>query len=99
MDLTAKIALVTGGSRGVGRAICLRLADAGATVVVNYHQPEKPEFGRDNLADAREVVEIIEAGGGKAIAVEADIADRAAVEGMVTETVERQGGLDILVNN
>jgi L-rhamnose 1-dehydrogenase len=99
MDLTAKVALVTGGSRGIGRAICLRLANAGAAVAVNYHQPEMPEFGHDNLADAREVVGTIEAGGRIAIAVEGDVADRAAVERMVAETVERLGGLDILVNN
>jgi L-rhamnose 1-dehydrogenase len=99
MELTAKVALVTGGSRGIGRAICLGLADAGAAVAVNYHQPETPEFGRDNLADAREVVGTIEAAGGKAIAIEADVADRAAVERMIGETVDRLGGLDILVNN
>ena len=98
-DLTGKVALVTGGSRGIGRAICLRLAEAGAAVAVNYHRPETPEFGRNNLADAHEVVGTIEAGGGKAIAVEADVSDKAAVERMVAETVERFGGLDILVNN
>jgi L-rhamnose 1-dehydrogenase len=99
MDLTAKVALVTGGSRGIGRAICLGLAEAGATVAVNYHQPELPEFGRDNVVDALEVVETIEVAGGKATAVEADVADRVAVERMIAETVERLGGLDILVNN
>src|SRR4051794_12505235 len=99
MDLSAKVALITGGSRGIGRAICLGLAEAGAAVAVNYHQPETPEFGRDNVADAREVVETIGAAGGEAISVEADVADRAAVERMIGETVERLGGLDILVNN
>jgi L-rhamnose 1-dehydrogenase len=99
MDLTAKVALVTGGSRGIGRAICLGLADAGAAVAVNYHQPEAPEFGRDNFADAREVVATIEARDGKAIAIEADVADRAAVERMIGATVDQLGGLDILVNN
>jgi L-rhamnose 1-dehydrogenase len=99
MDLTAKVALVTGGSRGIGRAICLRLAEAGAAVAVNYHQPATPEFGRDNLADAQELVASIEAAGGTATTVEADVADKAAVERMIAETVEQFGGLDILVNN
>ena len=98
-DLTGKVALVTGGSRGIGRAICVRLAEAGAAVAVNYHRPEMPEFGRNNLADAREVVGTIEAAGGEAIAVEANVAQQAAVVQMVAEAVERLGGLDILVNN
>jgi L-rhamnose 1-dehydrogenase len=99
VDLTSKVALVTGGSRGIGRAICLRLAEAGAAVAVNFHRPNTPEFGRDNLADAHEVVESIKASGGKAITVEADVADPAAVERMVAETAGQLGALDILVNN
>jgi L-rhamnose 1-dehydrogenase len=99
MDLTSKVALVSGGSRGIGRAICLRLAEAGAAVAVNFHRPNTPEFGRDNLADAQEVVETIKASGGKAITVEADVADPAAVERMVAETAGQLGALDILVNN
>src|SRR5687768_4885391 len=95
-ELTGKVALVTGGSRGIGRAICLRLAEAGAAVAVNFHRPSEPEFGRDNVADADEVVATIEAAGGRAIAVEADVAVKAAVERMVAETVARFGGLDIL---
>src|SRR5688572_20474788 len=98
-DLTGKTALVTGGSRGIGRAICLRLAEAGASVAVNYHRPPQAEFGRDNVADAAEVVSTIEATGGRAVAVEADVSDKAAVERMVAETVAAFGGLDILVNN
>lgn len=98
-DLSGKVALVTGGSRGIGRAICLRLAEAGAAVAVNYHRPAVAEFGRDNAADAEEVVRTIGAGGRTAIAVEADVSHKDAVARMVAETVERLGGLDILVNN
>src|SRR5215211_3135613 len=99
MDLTGKTALVTGGSRGIGRALCLGLAKAGAAVAVNYHLPPVAEFGRDNLADAREVVGAIEAEGGRAIPVAGDVADKADVERMIREVVDRLGGLDVLVNN
>lgn len=98
-DLTGKVALVTGGSRGIGRAICLRLAEAGAAVAVNYHKPAEAEFGRDNVADAQEVVQTISDAGGKAIAVAADVSQKAAVRHMVDEVVDQLGGIDILVNN
>ena len=65
----------------------MRLAEAGAAVAVNYHRPARTEFGRDNVADAAEVVGTIEAAGGRATAVEADVADKAAVERMVGKTV------------
>ena len=87
-DLTGKTALVTGGSRGIGRAICRRLAEAGAAVAVNYHQTEPADL-----------IGEIEAAGGRAVAVTADVADKAQVEAMIGAVVDRLGGLDVLVNN
>jgi L-rhamnose 1-dehydrogenase len=98
-DLTGKTAIVTGASRGIGRGIALRLAEAGASVVVNYHDPGEAELGRNNLEDAAEVVGTIAASGGTAVAIEADVADQAAVERLVRETADAFGGVDILVNN
>src|SRR5215207_1985569 len=92
-DLTGKVALVTGGSRGIGRGICLRLAEAGAKVVVNAHSIES----RDENAAA--VVAAIEAKGGDAIAVAADVSVKTEVEAMIAKTVASFGSLDILVNN
>jgi L-rhamnose 1-dehydrogenase len=88
MNLSGKSALVTGGSRGIGRAIVARLARAGAAVAVNYHATEPTDL-----------VEAIAADGGRALAVQADVSDKAEVEGMVGAVVEAFGGLDILVNN
>ncbi len=98
-DLTGKVAIVTGGSRGIGRGIALRLAEAGAKVVVNYHDPGELELGRNNVADATEVLETITAAGGEAIAIEADVSSQPDVERLVAETVRAYGALDILVNN
>ncbi len=89
-DLEGKAALVTGGSRGIGRAICLELGRRGARVAVNYNS---------NAALAEEVVAIIAAAGGEAFAVQGDVAEPDAAAAMVKATVERFGGLDILVNN
>ncbi|TXC71295.1 SDR family oxidoreductase [Sphingomonas ginsenosidivorax] len=89
-DLTGKRALVTGGSRGIGAAIAVALAKAGADVAISY----------ERAADrAREVVERIEATGRRGIAIQASAADPEAIEAMVAQAAEAFGGLDILVNN
>ena len=90
MSLQAKCALVTGGSRGIGRAVCLELARQGARVAVNY---------AGNAAAAEETVKACEALGAEAFAIQADVADAAACEAMVKEVLTRFGRLDILVNN
>ena len=97
--LKGRRALVTGASRGIGRGIALRLAAAGADVAVNYHVPPEAEFDRDNAADATAVVAEIEATGRRALAVDADVSDGAAVGAMVDRVVTGLGGLDILVNS
>jgi len=88
--LDGQVALVTGASRGIGRATALALARAGATVVVNYHSREEA---------AAEVTQAIAAIGGHAVASRADVTDPAAVAGMVEETLTSFGRVDILVNN
>lgn len=88
--LTGKVALVTGGSRGIGRAICLALAAQGARVVVNY---------AGSQGAAEETVALIKQNGGEAIAVQGDVASFADAEKMVAATVETFGRIDILVNN
>lgn len=90
VDLSGRVALVTGGSRGIGRAIALKLADCGADVAVNYASSE---------AAAAETVQSIEALGRKAVAVQADVREEAAVKAMVAQVVAQLGGLHILVNN
>lgn len=89
-DLTGKRALVTGASRGIGAGIATALADRGADVVITYLKSHDL---------AAEVVRSIEAKGRRALAVQADSGDPAAVSRSVTETVQAFGGLDILVNN
>ena len=89
-ELEGRVALVTGASRNIGRAIALALADAGATVVVN---------ARASLDEARAVVKEIEAAGGKAVVGLADVTDEQAVNTMVKSAVANLGRLDILVNN
>lgn len=89
-DLTGKVAIVTGGSRGIGRSAAEALAAQGAHVVVSYVRGE---------AEARAVVEAIQAKGGKAEAIGFDVADMAAAEAAVAEAAKRIGRLDILVAN
>jgi 3-oxoacyl-[acyl-carrier protein] reductase len=88
--LDGRIALVTGGSRGIGRACCEALAEQGATVVVNYVKGE---------AAAREVAEAIGAVGGKADVAGFDVADSKAVDAAVDVLVKRHGKIDVLVAN
>lgn len=88
--LAGKVALVTGGSRGIGAAIALRLAAAGAAVAITYVKGSER---------AEAVVREIEAGGGRGLAIQADSADEAAVRGAVEATVRELGAIDVLVNN
>ena len=90
MKLAKKVALVTGGSRSIGRAIALGLAREGADVAVNYVS---------NTEEAQSTVRDIEALGRQALAVKADTSKRAEVEAMVNDVWERFGQIDILVNN
>jgi 3-oxoacyl-[acyl-carrier protein] reductase len=90
MDLSGKVALVTGGSRGIGRATALALARAGADVVVNYVR---------NHEAAREVVQSIQALGKRAVAVQANVGVPAEVEALFAKADEAFGPLSILVNN
>jgi 3-oxoacyl-[acyl-carrier protein] reductase len=90
MDLTDKVVLVTGGSRGLGRAIALRCASQGADVVVNY------ATGREK---AEEVAEAVRATGRRSRAIGAKVDDYARVQAMAKEVVDEFGRIDVLVNN
>src|SRR3954447_16911783 len=89
-DLTGRVALVTGASRGIGREIAKALAAAGAHVVVNYRAAA-------DQADA--VVRGIEAAGGTALALQADISDSRRAADLVRQTEDRVGSISVLVNN
>jgi 3-oxoacyl-[acyl-carrier protein] reductase len=89
-DLTGKAALVTGGSRGIGREICTRLAEHGAAVAINYNKSK---------AEAEDLRDKIVAAGGKAVVIQADVRIPEDTERLVDEAVERLGRLDVLVNN
>ncbi len=88
--LAKKVALITGGSRGIGAAIAKRLAADGASIVITYAK---------DASAASNVVNEIQQGGGKAIAVQADAADAEAVKDAVEKAVATFGRLDVLVNN
>lgn len=90
MNLTDQVAIVTGGSRGIGRAVCLELARLGASVVLCY---------AGSAASAAETAAQCEALGGKALALQCDVADEAQVQAMIGQTLEQFGRIDILVNN
>lgn len=89
MKLEGKVALITGGAQGIGRAIALILARQGARVVISDV----------NLEKAQETCREIESAGGQALAIEGNVADAKAAENMVERAVEKFGALDILVNN
>ncbi len=90
MLLDGRVLLVTGGAKGIGRAIALRASSEGAKVVVNYLSSEQA---------SGEVISAIQASGGQAFACRADVSDFSQVESMVEEVTSRYGSLDILVNN
>jgi 3-oxoacyl-[acyl-carrier protein] reductase len=90
VDLSGKVAIVTGSSRGIGRAIALALAKDGANIVVN---------AASNITKAREVAKEIESMGREALGVVADVSKKEHVESMVEQTLKRFGKIDILVNN
>lgn len=90
VDLSGKVALVTGAGRGIGRAVALKLGAAGAKVAVNYNSSE---------AAAQEVVGAIASDGGEARAVKADVSNSGEVDAMVSGLVKEWGRIDILVNN
>jgi 3-oxoacyl-[acyl-carrier protein] reductase len=90
MSLAGQVAIVTGASRGIGRAVALELARQGASVLVNYQR---------NAAAAEDVVAAITADGGRALPCMADVTDEAAVAAMIKSCIERWGRLDLLVNN
>ncbi|MGO4330333.1 SDR family oxidoreductase [Cupriavidus sp. 2TAF22] len=89
-SLSGKVAFVTGGARGIGAAVVRRLARDGATVAFTY---------QSSAAAASELVASIEAAGGRALAIRADVADPASLSGAINDAAHRLGKIDILVNN
>jgi dehydrogenase/reductase SDR family protein 4 len=90
-SLKGKVALITGGSRGIGRAIALAFAEAGANLVVSSRNKRPPELEK--------VVEEIQAKGGKALAIPAHVGKKEDVQNVVQKTLKEYGRIDILVNN
>ncbi|MFJ8267261.1 3-oxoacyl-ACP reductase [Peribacillus asahii] len=89
-ELTNKVAIVTGGSRGIGAAIAMELAKNGAKVVINYNR---------SAGSAEQVIESIKKIGGEAYAVQADVSNSEESENLIKETINHFGRLDILINN
>ena len=89
-QLKDRVAIVTGASRGIGRAIAIALATEGAKVVVNYAA---------SSGAAEEVVAAITEGGGEAIAIQADVSKIEQIDALVSQTIEKFGRIDVLVNN
>ncbi|MCU0514706.1 MAG: 3-oxoacyl-[acyl-carrier-protein] reductase [Anaerolineae bacterium] len=89
-DFKGQIAIVTGASRGIGKAVALALGRQGATVIVNYHQ---------NSAAAAEVIAAVQAAGGNGQALQADVSDADQVDALFKAVVKDYGQVDILVNN
>src|SRR5258708_19851273 len=90
VTLNSRVALVTGGSRGIGRAIAVSLAEAGASIAVNY---------RDKAAEARNVAETIRGAGGRAMAIGADVSQATEVAAMIAAVERELGPVDVLINN
>jgi NAD(P)-dependent dehydrogenase (short-subunit alcohol dehydrogenase family) len=90
LDFRGKVVVVTGASSGIGAGIAKRFAEAGASVVVNFHT---------NQSGAREVVAAIESSGGRATAVSADVSQAAGATAIIEQAIARLGALDVLVNN
>lgn len=89
-DFKDKVAIITGGSRGIGRACVLELAKAGVKVGLNYHQSQK---------EAQDLVNLIQRSGGKAIGIKADVSQKQDCQKLVDQTLEKFGRIDILINN
>lgn len=89
-DLSGKVALITGASRGIGRSIALKMAEAGANIVIHYH------IAKDQAISAQCLIERM---GRKALPVNANISSMIEVEAMINHAVEVFGKIDILVNN
>lgn len=90
VDFVNRTVLVTGGSRGIGRACCERLAKAGANVVINYHSHQE---------DALETNQRVEASGAKGMVIQADVTDQESVTAMISSAQDHFGTIDMLVNN
>src|SRR5437762_9261374 len=95
-DLNGRVAIVTGSSRGIGRAMALGLAKAGCAVVIAAKSTETSEKSPGSI---HTVAEEVERGGGQALAVQIDVRDEAQIEALAARTRERFGRIDILINN